>query len=221
MIRAVFFDLDGTLYDRDASILRMAEDQFETFRDGLKGLTKDRFIARLLELDSHGHNRTPHLHHILAKELGVDSEVADQLEAYFREHYPAHCRPTADTLETLHALRARDKKLGIITNGPTRWQSRKLESLGITPLFDTILISESEGFEKPDGRIFARALERCGVLASESIFVGDHPEADIAGAKAAGLLPVWKQMPYWNVPDEVVRIDRLSEMLPLCLQDPA
>jgi FMN phosphatase YigB (HAD superfamily) len=44
MIRAVFFDLDGTLYDRDAAILRMADEQFEAFREEL-GVDISRILA--------------------------------------------------------------------------------------------------------------------------------------------------------------------------------
>jgi putative hydrolase of the HAD superfamily len=217
MIRAVFFDLDGTLYDRDSSILRMAEEQFERFREDLRGITKSRFLERLVGLDGHGHNRVPRLHHVLAEELGFGYGVADQLEALFRTRYPGHCRVLPDTLATLETLRTRGIRLGIITNGPSYWQSSKLEALAIAPYFDAILISEAEGVQKPDARIFARALERCGIQASESMFVGDHPDIDIAGARAAGLMPVWKRMPYWSVPDGVVQIDQLSEILPLCL----
>jgi putative hydrolase of the HAD superfamily len=214
MIRAVFFDLDGTLYDRDEAILRMAEDQFETFREKL-GADKSVFMERLVALDGHGHNRVPHLHHKLADLLGFSGDVADGLEACFRSRYPDHCRITEDSLNTLKSIRAKGKKLGLITNGPARWQSRKIESMGITSLFDTILISESEGIEKPDPRIFLRALERCGVLASESVFVGDHPAIDIEGAQRAGLTPVWKRMPYWDAPNDVLQIDQLSEVLRL------
>ena len=87
--------------------------------------------------------------------------------------------------------------------------------MSIASLFDTILISETEGIQKPDPRIFERALVGCSVLARESIFVGDHPEIDIAGAKGAGMMAVWKRMPYWEVPNDVLQIDQLSEILVL------
>jgi putative hydrolase of the HAD superfamily len=212
MIRAVFFDLDGTLYDRDAAILRMAEEQFEAFRDEL-GVEKSVFLERLLELDGHGQPRTPRLHHVLAESLGLGVVVGDKLEAYFRSHYPDLCKLSTENLATLRTLRERSKKLGLITNGPTEWQSRKIECMGLAPLFDAIVISEAEGVRKPDPRIFERALERCGVRADESMFVGDHPEIDIQGAVAAGLMPVWKAAPYWQVPDGVLRINQLSELL--------
>jgi putative hydrolase of the HAD superfamily len=215
-IRGVFFDLDGTLYDRDASIRRVVEQQFEAFRPDLPGVAKPQFIERLLELDAHGHNRPLGLYQELAQELGFERDVADRLEADFRSSYFQACRLFPDARPTLDELRDRGKKIGIITNGPTHWQQGKLDALGIASLFDTILISENEGIQKPDPRIFARALERCGVRASESIFVGDHPAADIAGAQAAGLMPVWKRVPYWQVPADVLAVGKLSEILPLC-----
>ena len=214
MIRAVFFDLDGTLYDRDAAILRMAEEQFDAFRAELN-VDRAVFLERLIALDGHGQPRTPRLHHALGEALGFSVDVADRLEHYFRSRYALQCRPSADTLQTLQTLRQREKKLAIITNGPEQWQSRKIECMEIASWFDAILISEVEGVSKPDRRIFERALERCGVTPGECIFVGDHPEADIAGAKAAGLRPVWKRVPYWTVSNDVVQIDRLSEILDL------
>jgi putative hydrolase of the HAD superfamily len=212
MIRAVFFDLDGTLYDRDAAILRMADEQFEAFREEL-GVDKTAFMERLVALDGHGHNRTPRLHHALADMLGFGADLADRLEACFRSRYPNQCRISQDSLNTLETLRASGKKLGIITNGPTLWQSRKIECIGIASFFDTVLISEREGLDKPDPRIFKRALD--GVLAAESIFVGDHPGIDIGGAKSARLIAVWKRMPYWEVRNDVLQIDQLSELLAL------
>ena len=86
--------------------------------------------------------------------------------------------------------------------------------MGIASLFDTILISEAEGVQKPDRNIFKRAVEGCNSLAPETMFVGDHPEIDIQGVKGAGLVPVWKAVPYWQVSSDVLRINVLSELLP-------
>ena len=86
MIRGVFFDLDGTLYDRDASIRRVVELQFEAFRPELPAVSKTQFIERLLELDGHGHNRPLGLYQELAQELGFEGNVADRLEADFRSN---------------------------------------------------------------------------------------------------------------------------------------
>ena len=122
-------------------------------------------------------------------------------------------------MSTLQTLRKHGKKLGIITNGATKLQQQKLDALGISELFDTILISETEGVRKPDPLIFARAVGRCGVSASEAVFVGDHPDVDVMGALAAGLIPIWKFVPYWMPVEGVATVRTLIDILPLCLNE--
>lgn len=74
-------------------------------------------------------------------------------------------------------------------------QSRKLECLDLSPRFDTILISDAEGISKPDRQIFHRALDRLNANPAQAVFVGDHPEVDVAGARAAGMQAVWRRDP--------------------------
>jgi putative hydrolase of the HAD superfamily len=220
MIKAVFFDLDGTLYDRDASMLSLAHEQFAAFKDKLPPhVDEHRFTSRFIELDDHGYASRSDLYRRFADELGLDNWLTVDLERHFWEEYSRRCEISADTWSTLQALRAAGKCLGIVTNGQTDWQSRKIDSLGLGSFFDAVLISETEGIRKPDARIFDRARERCGVdRPAESMFVGDHPEVDVAGAHAAGMVAVWKRVPYWTLATEgAIVIDRLSEILPACL----
>ena len=58
---------------------------------------------------------------------------------------------------------------------------------GLASRFDTIAVSHLEGIEKPAPEIFLRALRRLGVPPEEALHVGDVPELDEAGAKAAGI----------------------------------
>jgi putative hydrolase of the HAD superfamily len=98
-------------------------------------------------------------------------------------------------------------------------QRRKIAALGLATTFDEILVSEEEGVRKPDAEIFRRAVQRCGVAAHEAVFVGDHPVADVEGAHLAGLIAVWKFVPYW--PAAVTGapvIHELSAVLALCAE---
>jgi putative hydrolase of the HAD superfamily len=93
-------------------------------------------------------------------------------------------------------------------------QSAKLECLALPAMFDTVLISEAEGVHKPDPEIFRRALERLGVDAPRACYVGNHPDVDVAGAKAAGLKAVWRRDPFFEPPamaDAVV--DTVGDLL--------
>ena len=111
-------------------------------------------------------------------------------------------------------LRTSGLKLGLITNGSIRMQSRKLQCLALSPLFDTILISDAEGISKPDRQIFHRALERLNTNPAQAVFVGDHPEVDVAGARAAGMQAIWRRDPsVTRVVEADGVIDELSDLL--------
>jgi putative hydrolase of the HAD superfamily len=218
MMKAVFFDLDGTLYDRDELVRAVAAAQFDGFRDHLAGIDRNVFIERVFVLDDHGYKDRATLYSEVIAELGLETALAGRLEHDFSARYLESCSATPDTLDTLRQLRAHGLRVGVITNGAARIQSAKLVALGLSDYFDVVLISEVEGVRKPDAVIFRRALERCRVEAHEAVFVGDNPEADVFGAMAAGLRPIWKRVPYWGMSDpSVPTIDSLSEILPICL----
>jgi putative hydrolase of the HAD superfamily len=218
VIRAVLFDLDDTLYDRDALVLRIAHEQVVAFREQLDGVDANVFVRRLLELDAHGYGSKPAAYARIVSELALPSTLAESLEHHFWESYDRICELPEETGDVLRTLRARGLKLGVVTNGRTDRQALKLERLGIAPLFDAVLISQSEGIRKPDAAIFARAVARCGVEPGEALFVGDHPENDVGGARTAGLIAVWKRVPHREMSlADVAVVDALSDIVPLCL----
>ena len=215
-IKAVLFDLDGTLYDRDELVRRVVSDQYDGFRTELRSIGKDEFISRVLQLDAYGYGDKPGLYASLAQEWGLAPELVEPLVQNFWSSYDTKCELPEDARLTLQTLRQRNIKLGVITNGGAERQQRKLELLGISSWFEAIVISDAEGVRKPDPEIFRRALARCSVEPSEAMFVGDHPDADIGGALNAGLRAVWKSVSYWTCHHRVPSIRLLSEMLPMC-----
>jgi putative hydrolase of the HAD superfamily len=215
-IKAVLFDLDGTLYDRDRLAADLFAEQYASFAQELACISRERFLRDVLAMDAHGHGSKETGYPQLAKSWGADSALAARLYAHFRETYDRHCHLSDDTRATLDALRARGLELGVITNGGSEMQRRKLVGLGLDRSFDVVLVSEEEGVRKPDAEIFRRALARLEVDAREAIFVGDHPVADVEGAHRAGLLAVWKFVPYWPpVVPTAPTIRALAEVLQL------
>jgi putative hydrolase of the HAD superfamily len=119
-------------------------------------------------------------------ELPVDAPdealIAALLDALHFFAYP----DAAPALETLRAA-------GIRTIVVSNWDHslhERLRETGLAPLVDGALASAEVGAAKPDGAIFAAALELAGAAADEAWHVGDTPEADVEGALAAGLRPV-------------------------------
>jgi len=94
-----------------------------------------------------------------------------------------------DTLPALLRLRKHGIPLGIISNWES-WLPALLEATGLAPFFSHVVISGVCGLEKPDPRIFVRALQEGGLQAAEVAYVGDSPDHDIAPALRLGLNPV-------------------------------
>jgi FMN phosphatase YigB (HAD superfamily) len=110
-----------------------------------------------------------------------------------------------DALDTLAGTRQRVRKIGLISNtgrSPGIALRQVLDNLGILRFFDALVFSDEAGCRKPDKRIFDLALRELGSQPSDTIHVGDNPEADLWGAKQAGLRAVLLDYP---VPDELKR----------------
>jgi len=99
-----------------------------------------------------------------------------------------------DTHATLAALRERGLRLALVSNTmwPGEYHRRELERFGLMPYLRLALFSADEGVWKPQPGIYRRALNALGVEAREAIFVGDQPEYDVLGAQRVGLRGVYK-----------------------------
>jgi len=119
---------------------------------------------------------------------------AEELAARYREIcydlIPEMVKPAPGALACLQELVADGIPVGILTNGWSELQERKIEhALGEFP--GPLLVSDVIGAYKPSAAAF-RALENAlGVAAERLWYVGDNPSADIVGAHAYGLRTVW------------------------------
>ncbi|WP_291056939.1 HAD family hydrolase [Herbiconiux sp.] len=194
-------DLDNTLIDRDRAFHSWAR-EFAAEVTGGTGTpaceAESEAAARwLIEADASGYAPRPELAERIRTRFGLHDPVEAVLERLLSgflpriDFYPGVQQRLVD-------LKARGSALVIVTNGVVRQQSRKLAQTGLDELADACLISEAVGAKKPDPQIFAEALaaipRRSGDAApapSDAWMIGDHPVADIAGARAAGLSTAW------------------------------
>jgi len=98
--------------------------------------------------------------------------------------FPLELYPDAEP--TLKRLARDGYALGLISNAPAD-TNRAVEALGLTRYLGTIVISGSVGYTKPHPEIFRIALRGAGVAAAEAVHVGDLYEADVVGARNAGM----------------------------------
>lgn len=153
----------------------------------ITGLSAPYCYHKLQELvDQHGllHDT---LFNFWLEQLGIFSRENLQLAINTFHEYPANdIRLWPDTMEVLAYL-SEKYKLGIITDGRASTQQRKIEKLGISHYFESILLTDKLNVSKPDLFCFKEASMKIGVPLRESLFVGDHPEKDIYGGRHAGM----------------------------------
>jgi putative hydrolase of the HAD superfamily len=99
------------------------------------------------------------------------------------------CEPMPRVRESLEALRALDLRLVVVSNSDGTVE-RALAEQGLRAFFHAVLDSHVIGFEKPDPRIFHAALDRAGSAPGRTLHVGDIYDADVVGARAAGIHPL-------------------------------
>lgn len=197
-IKAILFDLDGTLLDRDASLKRFIESQHSRLHPVLGHIPLEDYQTRFVELDARGYVWKDRVYQQLMEEFDIRGISQQELLADYVSQFHHSCEPFPHLIELFERLRSLGIRLGMITNGFTALQLSNIRALDIESYFATILVSEQEGLRKPDSAIFRRALERLGVSPEESMYVGDHPVNDIQASQQVGMIGVWKQDPYWE-----------------------
>jgi putative hydrolase of the HAD superfamily len=127
---------------------------------------------------------------LLLRHAGIaPSEATDAALVELKAWHDRHCLWDA-VLEgvepALERLQGAGVRLAVVSNsnGTVR---QLFARLGLLDRFEVVLDSAEEGVEKPDPRIFQRALDRVGATPAEAVHVGDIYHVDVVGARAAGL----------------------------------
>lgn len=230
MLRAVFFDLDDTLYSSTEFAWRAREQAVEAML--ARGLRAGRaeVLGELREVVAEfGSNDDRHFNRLLERlppeataeanrQLLVTAGVIAYHETKWKE---LHIRPAAEDL--LRFLSGTELRLGVVTAGLTGKQMEKILRLGIDRFMDArlILITDQVGMAKSNPRLYRLAAHRAGVEPGEAMHVGDNPASDVDPAKAAGLLVTWHRgsgkyagLEPRREPDHVIQeIGELQEIL--------
>lgn len=119
--------------------------------------------------------------------VGVEDEELFRVypEAFFAR-IPLKSKLMPHAREALEYLAGR-YRLYILSNGFRNLQEQKMRSAGISDYFEKVILSEDLGVHKPYPELFHFALSVAHVQQNEALMIGDSWEADIEGARAAGI----------------------------------
>lgn len=197
--KAIFFDLDHTLWDFEMNSRETLSELFEkheTLINNVKSaehfIDEYRMVNHQMWDDYHKNIITKEVlrfgrfNRTLKKFNIEDAELAEELSSQYLEICPTKKNLFPGTHSVLEYLQAK-YSLHIITNGFKEVQYVKIKNSGIEKYFSNIHISEEIGFKKPEVEIFDYAVRQAKTSHDKCIMIGDNLETDIAGAKNAGI----------------------------------
>lgn len=196
----IFFDLDHTIWDFDKNAQETLHELYYKYKfDELTGqATSDAFIEtytinnhRLWDLYHHGKIDKATLRRARFEDTFTQLGLLASLFPWtFEEEYLAICPRKTNLFpnahETLAYLQSK-YRLHLISNGFKEACEMKLQYSNLATYFQTIVISENVGVNKPDPAIFHYALTNGAATIEESVMIGDNLDADIRGAQNVGI----------------------------------
>lgn len=190
MQKAILFDLDQTLLDRNTSLIKFVEWQVNFFQL-VSQANKQAFITRFIELDNYGNVWKDLVYSQLLEDFNIKTFCVESLLESYINDFNKFCRPFEKVSETIQNLYHKGHKLGLVSNGKSPFQESNFYALGLREFFSTVIVSEAIGIRKPDPRIFEFACKELDCIPNHCIFVGDNLKADIEGAKKVGMRTIF------------------------------
>lgn len=216
---AVLFDLDDTLIDysaaRDAAVVAWAEGyEVPLAGDPLVALWADlerihfaRYVSGELTVQEQRRARVRGLPGLSP----LSDDAADAAFTGFLALSEQQWRALPGAAEAVRRI-ARDRVVGVVTNGAPDIQVRKLAVLGLADL--PMFASVATGFAKPHPEAFLGACRALGVRADHTtVMVGDNLEADVLGALGAGLRAVWVDPAGRECPADALTVRSVAELI--------
>ena len=200
MVKAVVFDIDGTVYSYDDAHavaweslcayvkehLDMDAEEFLRQHKAAQTIVKERLGADVAAL----HNRQLR-YQVLLEENGKPLHHAIAMNDLYWNTLIDAAKPNPGILECLKALKEKGYILGVGTDMTVDYQLKKLVSLQMLPYFDFIVSSEEVNVEKPHEKLFACCAHKANVPVEECLFIGDSLKKDYQGSSAAGMQSLW------------------------------
>ena len=196
--KVIFLDLDDTLCETEGITRQRLEIAKQALSETINGTLLDSVMEQAISWDPvRSINGTIGRLQRIKQELKLPDESFNQMRSIYNKalfDYLDLYDGIEDTLSWLHTRFS----LGLITNGPSEFQRKKIESLGISKYFDVIVISGEFGEHKPSPKIFNFAVESLNSSTAEAVHIGDRPDSDIDGAQSVGItgILVRKEYPY-------------------------
>ncbi|MGC4937751.1 HAD family hydrolase [Kribbella sp. DT2] len=197
-MKAIIFDLDDTLFDHTTSAVTGLGKWLPEL--GLE--LSDALVAEWFAIEqvsyaawldgrlTHQGQRRARLQSflpVLGKPVPTEDAELDEVFEGYLKHYRASWSAFPDAQPALEVAQGNGWRIGVLTNGSTLQQNRKLDAIGLAPYVEVVATTETLGCSKPVAEAYLSTCRQLGVEPADALMIGDNFELDVLGARAAGL----------------------------------
>lgn len=197
----LFVDFDDTLYDTHGNAEIALRETFDTYKlaqyfeepktfyDTYWAANIDLWTRYSKEEITRDYLIVERFRRPLSEGRGLD--VTEQMCLEMNDVFLDYCSNKSGVVEGAHELmdylRAKGYRMHMTSNGFHEVQYKKLAACGLREYFDSIILSEDAGANKPSKAFFDYAFSKTGANPETTMMIGDNMQTDIKGAMAAGL----------------------------------
>ena len=181
-VRGVVFELDDTLLDQKAWMIRKLELTWHEEKIVLPARTA--FLSTALQIIEEGNHAC--LFDALCLQLGLGDAIRVRMIETYNQTQPKDCPLYGDVQATLRQLRRLGYRIGILTDNPPASQRQKLDVCGLLPLTDAGVLTAELGTKKPDPKVFEECARLLDLAPEQLVMVGNNVFRDVQGSCNAG-----------------------------------
>ena len=228
----LFLDFDDTLYDTHGNAVIALHELFETLQLGQyfadPEVFYDEYWKANIDLWTRYSKEEITRDYLIVERFrrplsfgkGLDPTEEYCLKAsdLFLDYWSSKPGLVEGAHELVDYLKNKGYRMHICSNGFHEVQYKKLRACGLFDYFDTIILSEDAGANKPSKQFFDYALQKSGAVKAKTLMIGDNFNTDILGAKQAGFdTAYFNRFPDYPAPEpatfEVTNLSQLMDIL--------